>query len=523
MLLIWRPASLAQQDGPALPDKDLTLDQLIQGLSDGSMTLNSLRRVGLEVFTTPFNTLDGFGDGPFANEFPTTQFGHRPTLQGNGLSLRINGLDAQSCNECHSIVTQSTRPPTLGIGGVGGLVQTALISPSIIDVADSSDARVSYSPGHLPDLALSSDGKADFNGRFAIPPFLFGGGGVELLAKEMTADLQQALAIARTSQEGSITYLNTHGVHFGFITTLADGEVELQVEGIGFLDNAALPPEEVLVVRPFGRKGEKFSMRDFANTAMQFHFGLQPVEVVGEEIDADGDGVVNEATVFEMSALHVFSVANPVPFMETLDLSGQRGFSNFQSIGCAACHIPVLKTRDRYLPLAFPESPQDPSENVYLEVDLVEVGFEPVPGENGVFVPLFADLKRHDMGDDLKEDFESAEISNREFTTARLWGVADTAPYLHDGRATTLFQAINAHGGESQASRDAFLDLSVDEQKQLIDFLKQLRTPNQPNQELLNPQGPEDPNVSETPENAPCLTPECERASRGISQFFSGD
>ena len=55
------------------------------------------------------------------------------------------------------------------------------------------------------------------------------------------------------------------------------------------------------------------------------------------------------------------------------------------------------------------------------------------------------------MGDGLKEDFESAEISNREFITARLWGVADTAPYLHDGRATTLFQAINAHGGEAQA------------------------------------------------------------------------
>ena len=392
LFLVWKSVSLAQQDGPALPDKDLTLDQLTQGLSDGSMTLNSLRKEGLEVFTTPFNTFDGYGDGPFANEFPTTQFGHRPTLQGNGLSLRINGLDAQSCNECHSIVTQSTRPPTLGIGGVGGLVQTALLSPSIIDVADSSDARVSYAPGHVPDLALASDGKADFNGRYAIPPFLFGGGGVELLAKEMTADLQHALGIARTSPEGSIIYLNTHGVHFGFITTLADGQVELQVEGIGFQDNAARPPGEVLVVRPFGRKGEKFSMRDFARTAMQFHFGLQPVEVVGEEIDADGDGVVNEATVFEMSALHVFSVTNPVPFMEKLDLPGQRGFSTFQSIECATCHIPVLKTRSRYLPLAFPELPHDPSENVYLEVDLVEVGFEPVPGEDGVFVPLFSDL-----------------------------------------------------------------------------------------------------------------------------------
>lgn len=522
LFVVWNSTSWAQQEGPALPDEDLTPDQLIQGLSDGSITLNRLRKKGLDVFTTPFNTFDGYGDGSFANEIPTTQLGHRPTLQGNGLSLRINGLDAQSCNECHSIVKQSTRPPTLGIGGVGGLVQNAIIFPSLIDVADSSDERVNYSPGHAPDLAMAFDGKADFNGRFANPPFLFGGGGVELLAKEMTADLQQALSSARTSPEGSITYLNTHGVHFGFVKTLADGEIELHVEGIGFEDNTGRPPEEVLVVRPFGRKGENFSMRDFDRVAMQFHFGLQPVEVVGEEIDADDDGVVNEATVFEMSALHVFDVTNPVPFMEKLDLPGQRGFSTFQSIGCAVCHIPVLKTRSRYLPLAFPEVPQDPAENVYLEVDLVEVGFEPVPGEDGVFVPLFADLKRHDMGDGLKEDFELAEISNREFTTARLWGVADTAPYLHDGRATTLFQAINAHGGEAQISRDAFLDLTVDEQKELIAFLKRLRTPNHPNQELLSPQEPEAPNVSETPENPACLSPECERGGGDISQSVSG-
>ena len=154
--------------------------------------------------------------------------------------------------------------------------------------------------------------------------------------------------------------------------------------------------------------------------------------------------------------------------MEQPDLSAQRGFSIFQAIGCAERHIPMMKTRSRHLPLSFPEVPQDPGENVYLEIDLVEVGFEPVPGEDGVLVPLFADLKRHDMGDGLTEDFQLAEISNREFTTARLWGVADRPPYLHDGRATTLIQAIEAHGGEAQASRDAFLELSAEERQQLI-------------------------------------------------------
>ena len=217
--------------------------------------------------------------------------------------------------------------------------------------------------------------------------------------------------------------------------------------GIGFKDNAGRTPEEVLVVRPFGRREEKFSMRDFDRAAMEFHFGIQPVEVVGEQEDADGDGVANEMTVFDMSALHVFDVTNPVPFIQRLDLAARQEFEAFQRIGCVQCHIPVLRTRSRHLPLTFPEIPEASWGNSYLHIDLVNVVFWTVPGEDGVLVALFADLKRHDMGDELKEDFQFGEISNREFTTARLWGVADTAPYLHDGRATTLSQAIMLQTG----------------------------------------------------------------------------
>ena len=481
---------LAQQEGPALPDDSLTMERMIDGLSDGSITLDTLRRRGLDVFTTSFNTFDGYGDGPFGGEAPTAEPGHRPTLQGNGMTLRVNGLDAQSCNECHSFVKRSARPPVLGIGGVGGIVQNAIIMPTLIDVADSEDSRVNYASGHESDLTLLPDGAADFNGRYANPPFLFGGGGVELLAKEMTRDLQRALAAARAARSGSVTSLVTHGVDFGHIETLEGGRVALDVEGIGFEDNSGRRPEEVLIVRPFGRKGENFSMRDFDRVAMQFHFGMQPVEVVGEHEDADGDGVVNEVTAVEMSALHVFDVTNPVPFVERLDAASWRGLAHFVETGCSGCHVPALKTQSRFLPLSFPEVPEDPWQNVYMEIDLVEVGFTPVPGEDGVFVPLFADLKRHDMGDGLKESFALGEISNSEFTTARLWGIADTAPYLHDGRASTLSQAIEAHGGEAQDARDAFVGLSDDERAELNAFLGRLRTPDNPNEELIDRPGP---------------------------------
>ena len=473
-------------DGPAHPEIP-SLDELLDALDTGDLELDDLRAMGLSVFSTPFNTFDGMGDGPFdPSEIDTAAFGHRPTLQGNGLILRVHGLDAQSCNECHTIVSNRTRPPTLGFGGVGGIVQNAIIAPSVIDVADSFDDRVVFQPGHDPNLPLVFDGVADFNGRFANPPFLFGGGGVELLGKEMTADLQDLLVEARKAPPGTVTLLITHGVDFGSITTLdGAGNVELDVEGIGPEDISGVPAEEVLVVRPFGRKGENFSMRDFDRGAMQFHFGIQPIEVVGEDEDEDGDGVENEVSVAEMSVLHIFDVTNPRPRVRPLGPAATAGFHTFVDIGCAECHRPVLKTRSRKVPLAHPEVPTDPSANVYLEIDLVEVGFEPAPG-GGVFVPLFADLKRHKMGPRLAETFELGELANDEFTTARLWGVADTAPYLHDGRATTLFQAIEFHGGEAQAARDAFLALSENQQRKLLLFLKKLRVPKDPNEELLN-------------------------------------
>lgn len=473
-----------------------SFEDLVNDLNNGRLTLADVRKLGLSVFSSPFNTADGLGDGPFEPDEwgeDALAFGHRPTLQANGQFLRTNGLDAQSCNECHTIVSNATNPPTLGIAGVGGAAQNALIMPSLISVADSSDDRETYQPGHVPDMELVEDGVADFNGRFANPPFLFGGGGVELLGKEMTADLQEFLALAQESPPGTVVPLDTHGVNFGYLTSLGAGEVDFSaVEGVGFEDNSGREPKDILVVKPFGRKGEFFSMRDFDRGAMQFHFGIQPVEVVDPDgiggIDEDRDGISDEITVSEMSALHIFDVTNPRPVMEPLDSNADQGLRTFQEIGCADCHRPTLTTRSSMLPLAHPEVAADPSVNVYFSVDLLAVGYE-AASEGGITVPLFADLKRHKMGPRLAEEFERGvgEIAQDEFTTARLWGIADTAPYLHDGRATTLYQAIELHGGEAQAARDAFInDLAPEEQENLIMFLKTLRTPSAPNEELID-------------------------------------
>jgi CxxC motif-containing protein (DUF1111 family) len=95
-------------------------------------------------------------------------------------------------------------------------------------------------------------------------------------------------------------------------------------------------------------------------------------------------------------------------------------------------------------------------------------------GQGGAYVDLFGDLKRHDMGGKLAESIDEVGTGASVFLTRNLWGVGSTGPYLHDGRATTLTEAILEHGGEAAASRQAFVGRSRADQAALIAFLDNL-------------------------------------------------
>lgn len=465
-------------NGPAL-DANISDDDFKK------MSLTEIRQIGVRMYTTPFRRADGFGDGPGINEailadgtpalnIPDLGPTGRPTLQGNGTWLRMNGLDTQTCLECHGVVDNSVIPAQLGVGGQAGIAGSPFFRSKTADIDDSGNQ--SFGGGDLNGAGIGEAlGIAAFDGRSINPPANFGLGGVELVGQEITETLQKIRAYAGGScDEGG-------------------KDVKLKAKGINFGTNCN--PEGVdsdLEIRPFGRKGEFATVRGFDEGAMAFHIGMQDEATFGPG-DPDGDGISNELTNAQMRAFHVFMTTQERPVQKKANRQARRGFKLFNEVGCSGCHVPFLDTKSPVLEYTDPES-----DEVYFSADLSEglTNFEK-NRSGGIRVRAHSDYKRHNMGYRLKEtahflgedncDEKSGhEITNCNFITMKLWGVADTAPYLHDGRALTLFEAVALHGGEAQSVRDRFLDLSEKSQNAIFAYLGTLKHPEEPNQDVQN-------------------------------------
>jgi len=127
-----------------------------------------------------------------------------------------------------------------------------------------------------------------------------------------------------------------------------------------------------------------------------------------------------------------------------LTVTGIAGRTVFTQIGCANCHVPELTT-----------------------------GRSEIAALDNVKAPLHSDLPLHDTGS-LGDGVAQADAGPNEFRTPPLWGLRFSAPYLHDGRAVSIAQAIRSHDGQGSAVRDNFKALSPAQRRQLIEFLQSL-------------------------------------------------
>ncbi len=342
---------------------------------------------------------------------------------------------------------------------------------------------------------LAGDGARMASGDARNPQALVALGVVQALAREMSADLQaqrsELVAAAARAGEAREAHLESKGVDFGVLRASANGEVD--ASGLRGVDAD-------LTVKPFGWKGSLASLEDFVAEALQVHIGIQSdallargaLELIGsgsEREDPDADGVERELGRGPLTAMmvHLSLLEMPVvdPLIQDRQIAPaaqgllpptttsfardfQQGREVFHATGCASCHVPMLVLENPVLeldglpPLDLAREMRQPA----LRYD-AEVGGYPVW--------LFSDLKRHDMGESNVAQHEQHGVRRNEYLTPRLWAVAVSAPYLHDGRAPSFDYAIAGHDGEGSAARTTFANLTLEEKGALRVYLMSLR------------------------------------------------
>jgi CxxC motif-containing protein (DUF1111 family) len=126
-----------------------------------------------------------------------------------------------------------------------------------------------------------------------------------------------------------------------------------------------------------------------------------------------------------------------------IDAEVEAGDQVFRSVGCAACHVPELRT-----------------------------GPSPDPLFDRQIVRLWSDLLLHDIG--TGDGIKQADALASEFRTPALWGLRVRRPLLHDGSASTIDDAIRRHGGEAALARRNVELLGDADRAALMRFLKGL-------------------------------------------------
>ena len=454
-------------------------------LRDGDefkLPLVALVDYGKTLFSANWTDEDGVGRPLSKGTGEPLSDGAHP-LRGTRGFNRVSGPDANSCQGCHNA-------PYGIAGGHGDFVSNAVELAERFDFVTFERRR---------DLNANS---LDTIGNSRSTPGLFGAGYLEMLARQMTHDLQQ---IRDSIQPGRSKRLLTQGISFGTLERRRDGTWNTQaVEGLppqSLRTAASITPS--LIVRPWRQSGSVVSLRELTNTAYNQHLGIQTAERFGIGTDPDGDGVVNEMTRADVTAVAMFQATLPVPGrvipndpdVERAVAVGERVFDE---IRCTTCHVPALRLNRQGWTYSEP-GPYNARGNFrragarVLEADLTSAvlpqpRLQPPPGNPGVIdVPAYTDFKLHDITDpadrsageplDMNQPANSPKVTlgNRKFLTRRLWGVGNQSPYFHHGLFTTMRQAVLAHAGEALEQREAFDRLAKYEKDAVIEFLKSLQ------------------------------------------------
>ncbi len=180
----------------------------------------------------------------------------------------------------------------------------------------------------------------------------------------------------------------------------------------------------------FGRKGAAYDLLQQTANAYNQDIGITSnYEPVDTYTGAILDPEVSNSTVDQV-VFYLLTLKAPIQ-RDKDDPQVIAGEQVFTAVGCAKCHTPELVT-----------------------------GPSPIAPLANKTVRPYSDLLLHDMGSGLDDGYTEGSALTSEWRTPPLWGLGLSSDsqggsyfLLHDGRATTIEQAIEAHDGEGQASR----------------------------------------------------------------------
>ncbi len=258
----------------------------------------------------------------------------------------------------------------------------------------------------------------------------------------------------------------------------------------------------------FGWKAQKSTLREFTLAACANELGLdvpghaQPK--VPYETDEKPKG--HDMNDKEADALVAFVKNLPAPIQETPNDEQaakliEQGKELFESVGCAVCHKQDMgDAKGVYTDLLLHDmgeqlqasgsygshfTPQEFDPNSNPAPATPAIGPEPTQGGGSAVPPGGSpeaapqpDQAAPAPGEPAAQPAPAQAATSGEWRTAPLWGLRDSAPYLHDGRASSIEQAIALHGGEGSDSAIRFFMMPAKKQQRMIAFLKTLRARN---------------------------------------------
>ncbi len=454
-------------------------------------------------FSIPLKRLVAHGALLFSANWTDQEGGGRPLTKGTGAPLadqsaplvfprnmnRVSAPDANSCAGGHNLPR---------VGGGGDHVANVFVLGQRFDFATFDNFDFTPTRGGVDEAGDPVLLQGIANERNTLG--MFGSGYIEMLARQMTADLQ---GIRDGIAPGGAAPLESKGVSFGSLARGGDGSWDTSaVEGLpgNSLGTSGPDSPPSLLIRPFHQAGAVVSLREFTNNAFNHHHGIQTIERFGAGTDPDGDAFFDEMTRADVTAASIFQAQLAVPGRvipndPEVEAAVLLGENRFRQIGCADCHIPRLPLDDSGWVFVEP-NPFNPPGNLQpgdapdFEVNLNHPALEQprLRERNGVvWVPAFTDLKLHDItagpDDPNREPLNmhfapgSADFlaGNSRFLTRKLWGIANEPPFYHHGKYSTMRMSVEAHHGEAQYANDNWQALSSFEQDSIIEFLKTLQ------------------------------------------------